>query len=65
MSKIFHVLTFMEGWTSWFHDQKERIMVISGWVGKTWRGGERIGGQARAAVVQEEDLMTFHSAAGH
>lgn len=40
-------------------------MVISGWVGKTWRGGERIGGQARAAVVQEEDLMTFHSAAGH
>lgn len=40
-------------------------MVISGWEGKNWRDGERMGGQGRAAIVQEEDLMTPHSTAGH
>lgn len=40
-------------------------MVISDWEGKTRRDGERMGGQGRAATVQGEDLMTFHSTAGH
>lgn len=40
-------------------------MVISDWEGKTWRDGERMGGQGRAAIVQGEDLMTFHITVGY